>query len=325
MTLREQALHRTSSSDSKYVPYRNSILTSMLRDSLGGNCKSCFIINISVDRLQFEETVASCRFGARCGEVRVKVVANTEIGLTDQLKELSIRVRALERQLISSEEQRRQTEALLSEERALRIQQSELRILTAQEKIICKNCVQQLLTKAKDAVLSCDLAPATSSTEERMRSVPTEAVIEQSQQSLYHAVEGMDKAVLIELSTALGGLVQSMFIERELMRQETATDEALRRRTELEVAAAQAKDSLSVDVLKRGRADELATLRQLPEARLRMIRTGAIFVKHGWMGKKTVRHVSVSDDLKTLHLLCVGAAAGKKQDSSFVNLSAFER
>ena len=32
----------------------------------------------------------------------------------------------------------------------------------------------------------------------------------------------MDKAVLVELSTALGGLVQSMYIERELAKQVTA-------------------------------------------------------------------------------------------------------
>ena len=43
----------------------------------------------------------------------------------------------------------------------------------------------------------------------------TESVIERSREDLYLAVEKMDRAVLIELSIALGGLVQTMYLERE--------------------------------------------------------------------------------------------------------------
>lgn len=44
-----------------HIPYRNCILTSILRDSLGGNCRSCFLFTISMDLKQFEETVSTCR------------------------------------------------------------------------------------------------------------------------------------------------------------------------------------------------------------------------------------------------------------------------
>ena len=44
-----------------HIPYRNCILTSVLRDSLGGNCRSCFLFTISMDIRQFEETVSTCR------------------------------------------------------------------------------------------------------------------------------------------------------------------------------------------------------------------------------------------------------------------------
>lgn len=43
----------------------------------------------------------------------------------------------------------------------------------------------------------------------------TETLIAQSREELYMSVEKMDRAVLIELSIALGGLVQTMYIERE--------------------------------------------------------------------------------------------------------------
>lgn len=46
-------------------------------------------------------------------------------------------------------------------------------------------------------------------------STDTESLIERSREDLYLAVEKMDRAVLIELSIALGGLVQTMYLERE--------------------------------------------------------------------------------------------------------------
>jgi kinesin family protein 6/9 len=48
-----------------HVPYRNSVLTNMLRDSLGGNCKSCFLLTISPEAQHFEETVSTCRYVLR--------------------------------------------------------------------------------------------------------------------------------------------------------------------------------------------------------------------------------------------------------------------
>jgi hypothetical protein len=45
-------------------------------------------------------------------------------------------------------------------------------------------------------------------------------IVTASQEDLYAAVEQMDRAVLIELSTALGGLVQTMYLEREKARAE---------------------------------------------------------------------------------------------------------
>ena len=79
--------------EDRHVPYRNSVLTNVLRDSLGGNCQSCFILTMSTDRLHFEETISTCRFGQRCGEVKVAVGASVEVSLGDQLKE---RVRYIE-------------------------------------------------------------------------------------------------------------------------------------------------------------------------------------------------------------------------------------
>lgn len=43
----------------KHVPYRDSKLTRILQDSLGGNTKTCMIANISPADYNFEETLST--------------------------------------------------------------------------------------------------------------------------------------------------------------------------------------------------------------------------------------------------------------------------
>lgn len=66
-----RALQRSSINHEKniFIPYRNSMLTSVLRGSLGGNCKSIFIATLSPRHEDFEESLSTCRFMRRCREV----------------------------------------------------------------------------------------------------------------------------------------------------------------------------------------------------------------------------------------------------------------
>lgn len=69
------SLHKKSA----HVPYRNSVLTSVLRDSLGGNCKTVLVVNLSTEARNFSESVASCRFAQRCRAIQLKVTPNEKI------------------------------------------------------------------------------------------------------------------------------------------------------------------------------------------------------------------------------------------------------
>lgn len=56
------ALHEKAKGTRVHVPYRNSMMTSILRDSLGGNCKTVMIASISTDIENEEETISTARF-----------------------------------------------------------------------------------------------------------------------------------------------------------------------------------------------------------------------------------------------------------------------
>ena len=56
------ALNEKTNGNRVHVPYRNSLMTSVLRDSLGGNCKTVMIANMSPDLENEDETVSTARF-----------------------------------------------------------------------------------------------------------------------------------------------------------------------------------------------------------------------------------------------------------------------
>jgi hypothetical protein len=56
-----------------HVPYRNSLMTLVLRDSLGGNCKTVMVATISGDAGQMEESISTCRFAQRVALVTNEV------------------------------------------------------------------------------------------------------------------------------------------------------------------------------------------------------------------------------------------------------------
>ncbi|XP_076221795.1 uncharacterized protein LOC116429588 [Nomia melanderi] len=73
-----------------HIPYRNSCLTSILRDSLGGNCMTAMLANLSVASWNLEETISTCRFAQRVALIKndVKLVLETSIQSENALLKL---------------------------------------------------------------------------------------------------------------------------------------------------------------------------------------------------------------------------------------------
>jgi kinesin family protein 6/9 len=58
------------------VPYRQSKLTNLLKNSIGGNCKTVMIANIWPEEAYLEETISTLKFAARMLKVQNEAKVN---------------------------------------------------------------------------------------------------------------------------------------------------------------------------------------------------------------------------------------------------------
>ena len=63
----------------KHIPYRDSKLTRLLQNSLGGNCKTSMIAMISPYDGSFNESISTLNFAKRAKSIRIKAHINEEI------------------------------------------------------------------------------------------------------------------------------------------------------------------------------------------------------------------------------------------------------
>ncbi|KAF9579474.1 hypothetical protein BGW38_004251, partial [Lunasporangiospora selenospora] len=78
---------------STHIPYRDSKLTRILQESLGGNSRTTLIINCSPSSYNDAETVSTLRFGVRAKSIKNKAKINQELSAAE-LKALLKKVRS---------------------------------------------------------------------------------------------------------------------------------------------------------------------------------------------------------------------------------------
>ena len=72
---------------SSHIPYRDSKLTRILQESLGGNSRTTLIINCSPSSYNDAETISTLRFGVRAKSIKNKAKVNSELSPAE-LKQL---------------------------------------------------------------------------------------------------------------------------------------------------------------------------------------------------------------------------------------------
>ncbi|XP_068687799.1 kinesin-like protein unc-104 isoform X4 [Montipora foliosa] len=63
---------------SDFIPYRDSVLTWLLRENLGGNSKTAMIAAISPADINFEETLSTLRYADRAKQIVCKAIVNED-------------------------------------------------------------------------------------------------------------------------------------------------------------------------------------------------------------------------------------------------------
>ncbi|KAK6047220.1 kinesin motor domain protein [Cooperia oncophora] len=91
----------------EHAPYRDSKLTHILRDSLGGNSKTAVIVNVHPDVEYCSETLSTLQFAAACGKIENRVHANedlsgdTVMAYKDEITRLREELKAIEERIRS--------------------------------------------------------------------------------------------------------------------------------------------------------------------------------------------------------------------------------
>jgi kinesin family protein 3/17 len=66
------------SSKPTHIPYRDSQLTRLLQDSLGGNTKTVMIANVGPSAYNYEETLSSLKYANRAKNIKNDVRINED-------------------------------------------------------------------------------------------------------------------------------------------------------------------------------------------------------------------------------------------------------
>ncbi|XP_028514619.1 uncharacterized protein LOC110238211 isoform X2 [Exaiptasia diaphana] len=100
MSFHEMSRKRSSiMSITPYIPYRNSLLTMLLQDSLGGNCNTVMIATLSMEACNINETISTCRFAQRVARVTNNPIINKTINEEAMIRKLQSKVAKLSKQL----------------------------------------------------------------------------------------------------------------------------------------------------------------------------------------------------------------------------------
>ncbi|KAH7078326.1 P-loop containing nucleoside triphosphate hydrolase protein [Paraphoma chrysanthemicola] len=87
---------------SSHIPYRESKLTRLLQDSLGGRTKTCIIATVSPAKSNLEETISTLDYAFRAKNIRNKPQVNQAINKKTLLKEFTAEIEKLKSELIAT-------------------------------------------------------------------------------------------------------------------------------------------------------------------------------------------------------------------------------
>lgn len=177
---------------SAHIPYRESKLTRLLQDSLGGQTKTCIIATVSPAKSNLEETISTLDYAFRAKNIRNKPQVNQMVNKKTLLREFTSEIERLKSELIAT---RHRNGVYLSNENyeELTIESESRRILSEEQgakietmEANLRNKVQELFSLTSNLMTLKKDNEATRAVLDDTKSVldQTEFVLENTRQSL---------------------------------------------------------------------------------------------------------------------------------------------
>lgn len=95
----EQVVIALANKKRDHVPFRQSKLTNLLRDSLGGNCKTRMIANIWAEKEQLDETISTLKFALRMMRISNEATVNVQLDPQILVKKYQREIKELKQEL----------------------------------------------------------------------------------------------------------------------------------------------------------------------------------------------------------------------------------
>jgi len=133
------ALHEKINGKRAHVPYRNSLITTILRDSIGGNCKTIMISTLSMDINSIFESISTAKFSQRVALIKNNAVINKTIDPKILIKKLKLQNMNLKNEIDILRSQQNNDENINNNQ-----------VLNDEEINICKQFIQDYISNSND-------------------------------------------------------------------------------------------------------------------------------------------------------------------------------
>lgn len=132
-----------------HIPYRESKLTRLLQDSLGGKTKTCIVATVSPTRSNMEETLSTLDYAIRAKSIRNRPEVNAHMTKAGLLKEYLSDIERLKQEVLAAREK---NGVYIPEEQWMEMQQDLARQKSdfEQAKLTASSCLVELATKKKE-------------------------------------------------------------------------------------------------------------------------------------------------------------------------------
>jgi kinesin family member 11 len=228
---------------SSHIPYRESKLTRLLQDSLGGRTKTCIIATLSPARSNLEETMSTLDYAFRAKNIRNKPQINPTFSKKTLLKEFTIEIEKLKSELIATRQRngvfltQENFDELTNESESRRLQIKEQRERIETMECNLRNKVEELFSLTSNFRNLKDDNETTRATLDSTKGLleQTESVLEQTRKCLEEETyvrqqHEKTEARLVDIGENLINTVRSTTGDI------TALHSKLRRRSELHSA-----------------------------------------------------------------------------------------